>query len=271
MNIVPNPIALQIGPLTVRWYGILIMSGALIGLFFAMREAARQQINPEHFLDLLLYGFPISVVAARLYYVVFEWETYKNAPFEAIKVWHGGLAIHGALIGAVLTGCFFTRKRGLSFWKIADVAAPSIIFAQAVGRWGNFFNQEAFGYPTDLPWGLYIAPQNRPPGYENFAYFHPTFLYESLWDLGVFLLLLWFRRRKGVRQGEVFFTYLIAYSIGRFFVEGLRTDSLMLGPYLRAAQVVSLILIVLSLAMIWVRRRFYRLPYYDTSGQVVQQ
>lgn len=241
-----NPIAVQIGTLKIYWYGILITSAIVIGIILAMREAKKQGLDPDHIINLALVAVPAAFVGARLYYVIFEWEHYAGNWLEIIAVWHGGLAIHGGLIGGVLAGLIYVRQAKLSFWQMADIIAPSIILGQAIGRWGNFFNQEAHGgvvseefishFPTFIQKGMFI----------NGQYYHPTFLYESTWNLGVFLFLIWYRRKVRAGHGKVFLLYLILYSIGRFFIEGLRTDSLMLGS-LRVAQVVSLSFILLSL------------------------
>lgn len=239
-----DPIAFQIGPITVRWYGVLMSLSLALGTYLAYREASRQKIDPEHILNLVIIAAPAGFIGARLYYVIFSWDFYKHNPKEIIAIWHGGLAIHGALIAGVVVGCFFVKKYQLSFWKLADIVAPSLILGQAIGRWGNFFNQEAYGYPTDLPWAIYI----------DGAYRHPTFLYESLWDFSVFFFLLWFRRRKSTREGEVFLSYAALYSLGRLVIEGFRTDSLMLGP-IRVAQLVSAVAIIAGFALILYRRR----------------
>jgi len=239
-----DPIAFQIGPIAVRWYGILMSSALAIGTFLAYREAIRQKLDPDQIINLVIIAAPLAFIGARAYYVIFRWSYYSTNPSEIPAIWHGGLAIHGALIAGVLAGYFFVKWQKLRFWQIADIVAPSIILGQAIGRWGNFFNQEAYGYPTDLPWAMYI----------DGAYRHPTFLYESLWDLGVFLFLLWYRRRKGIKHGEVFLIYAILYSAGRFIVEAFRTDSLMLGS-LRAAQVISIIIIMAAVGLIYYRRK----------------
>lgn len=242
MNI--DPIALQIGPLTIRWYGVIMAIAVLVGVVLASREARRQGLDPERILDLALIAAPLSWLGARIYYVIFNWDYYSANPAEIPKIWHGGLAIHGGILTAILIGLWFSRHYRINFWQLADICAPSLILGQAIGRWGNFFNQEAYGYETDLPWAMYI----------DGAYRHPTFLYESLWNLGVFFLLLWLRRRPAIRRGEVFLVYLMAYSVGRFIVESFRTDSLMLGP-LRAAQVMSVVLFLAAAAVILWRRR----------------
>jgi phosphatidylglycerol:prolipoprotein diacylglycerol transferase len=241
-----NPIALQLGSLRIYWYGLIITSAIVIATLLAMGEAKRQKLDPDHILNLVIVAVPAAFVGARLYYVVFEWERYAGNWLEIVAVWHGGLAIHGGLLGGLLAGIFYVRKQKLSFWQLADIAAPSIILGQAIGRWGNFFNQEAHGgvvsrefisrFPQFIQDGMYIQGQ----------YYHPTFLYESIWNFSVFLFLLWYRRKPVEYRGRVFFAYLALYSLGRFFIEGLRTDSLMLGPF-RIAQLVSLTLILLAI------------------------
>lgn len=203
-----------------------------------------------------MLAFPIALICARTYYVLFEWSYYKNHPSEIIAIWQGGIAIHGGIIGAVLTTIWFCRKRNLSFWKIADVLAPSLLLGQEIGRWGNYMNQEAHGGPVSrsfleslhLP-GFIINQMNI-----NGLYYHPTFLYESIWSFtGVIILVL--LKRTDFRRGEIFLTYLLWYSIGRFFVEGLRTDSLMLTSHIRIAQLVSVVLVIVSFVLAWYRRK----------------
>ncbi|MHB9094265.1 MAG: prolipoprotein diacylglyceryl transferase [Eubacteriales bacterium] len=230
-----DPVAFNIGPAQVRWYGILMAVAVLIGTSLARKESMRKGIDPEKILNMVIIIAPLSWLGARIYYVAFNWPVYRNDPAEIFKIWHGGLAIHGGLITAVILGYFYTRRNHLNFWEVGDLIAPSFILGQAIGRWGNFFNQEAYGYATNLPWAMYIGG----------AYRHPTFLYESLWDFGVFLFLMWYRRKNKTIAGNVLLTYLFLYSVGRFIVEGFRTDSLMLGP-LRAAQVASLLIMIVS-------------------------
>ncbi len=257
----PGPILVEIGPLTIRWYGLLIASAVLIGVSLSQYLAKRRHINPDLLGDLAIWLVVGAIPAARLYYVLFEWQSYAQNPGRIIAIWEGGIAIHGAILGGIVVALIFARIKKISFWQLADLVAPSLILGQAIGRWGNFFNSEAFGGPTDLPWKLYIPPERRPQGLVEFEYFHPTFLYESLWDLAVFALLLtlFFRSLHGLRLkvGTIFLVYLIAYSLGRFWIEGLRTDSLMLGP-LRIAQVVSLVGIglgLVGLAWLYIYRR----------------
>lgn len=252
----PGAIAFEIGPLAIRWYGILIASAMALGLALAYREAKRRGEDPEALLraaELALIG---SLVGARLYYVAFNWGYYSQFPGKIIAIWEGGLAIHGGIIGGLLVGGLYAWGKALPLVTYLDIVAPSLALGQAIGRWGNFFNQEAFGVPTDLPWRLFIEPGFRPPHLKQFDYFHPTFLYESLWNLLVFVAL-WFglRRRLEDRPGALSLCYLGLYSVGRFFVEGLRIDSLMLGS-LRAAQVVSLALVAAAgLGLLWMLRK----------------
>jgi len=240
-----GPIIFQIGPLSIRWYGVLIMAGVILGLVLAGREAKRKAVSIELIYDLFFYMLISAVVGARLYYVIFSWDLYRNNLKEIFAFWHGGLAIHGAVVGGVVSALIYTRLKGLSFWSVADICAPSLILGQAIGRWGNYFNQEAFGRPTNLPWAIFIDEAHRPLQYVQQTHFHPTFLYESLWNFCAFLLLLWLRRRRGIVTGDVFLAYLMLYSLGRFWIEALRTDSLMFAGF-RVAQIVSLLLIVFA-------------------------
>jgi len=250
-----DPIAVQIGPLKIYWYGILITTAIIIGLLLAVREAGRRGLDPEHIVNLALVVIPAAFVGARLYYVIFQWDYYAGNWREIIAVWHGGLAIHGGLLGGLLAGLFYVRKAKLSFWQMADIVAPSIILGQAIGRWGNFFNQEAHGGPVSEEFISHFPAFIQKGMYIDGQYYHPTFLYESLWNLCVFLFLIWYRRKSKAVPGRVFLFYLLLYSVGRFFIEGLRTDSLMLGP-LRMAQVVSVSLILLSsVGLLYLHRR----------------
>lgn len=252
----PGPIIFEWGPFSIRWYGLLIASAVLMGVTLSQALASRRNINPDLLSDLAIWLVIAAIPSARLYYVLFQWQEYSQHPEQILAIWKGGIAIHGAVIGGVLAALIFARLQRVSFWQLADLVAPSLILGQAIGRWGNFFNSEAFGRPTDLPWKLYIPPERRPPGFEEISYFHPTFLYESLWNLMVFAILIglffWGLKTKSkLRVGTLFLVYLIAYSCGRFWIEGLRMDSLMLGP-LRIAQVVSLVQIVLgTLGLVW--------------------
>lgn len=254
-NIQPlDPIMIS-WPITIYWYGAIIGTGALLGLWIAMRESERRGLNKDVFVDLVLFAIPIAIICARLYYVIFQWDYYGANPGEIIKIWEGGLAIHGGLIGAIATGVVFAKIRGISFWKLADIGAPSIILGQAIGRWGNFMNQEAHGGEVTRGFleGLHLPQFIIDQMYINGTYYHPTFLYESIWNFVGFGLLL-LLRRVNLRRGELFLSYVIWYSIGRYFVEGMRTDSLMLTEALRIAQVISIALVLLAIGLIVVRR-----------------
>ncbi|RAK19966.1 phosphatidylglycerol:prolipoprotein diacylglycerol transferase [Anoxybacillus vitaminiphilus] len=255
-NIQPlDRVFLELGPITIYWYGVIIGTGVLLGLFLAMRESERRGLPKETFVDLVLLAVPIAILCARAYYVIFQWDYYSKHLAEIPQIWQGGLAIHGGLIGAIITTVVFAKIRGLSFWKLADIAAPSIILGQAIGRWGNFMNQEAHGGPVTREFleNLRLPEFIINQMYINGEYYHPTFLYESLWNVtGFFLLLL--LRKINLRRGELFLSYIIWYSIGRFFIEGMRTDSLMLTDTLRMAQFISIVLIIAAIG-IWIFRR----------------
>jgi phosphatidylglycerol---prolipoprotein diacylglyceryl transferase len=282
LAMVIDPVAFSLGPLQVHWYGIIMGTAALIGLWLAIREGRRHGLDSELFLDMMIWVIPSAIVGARLYYVLFEWEYYSLHPADIIAVWKGGLAIHGGLIGALIAGYFFVKKKAVRYLHLADIVAPSIILGQAIGRWGNFINQEAHGSPVSLAFLQslhlpdWIIQQMNIQG----VYYHPTFLYESIWDF-VGFLLLFLLQRWNPRRGEVFFSYLIWYSMGRFFIEGLRTDSLtfngpdwlahllnllwspmtvkftpgmMMDGNIRIAQLVSVTLMLVGVLLIVVRR-----------------
>ncbi|RXJ01723.1 prolipoprotein diacylglyceryl transferase [Anaerobacillus alkaliphilus] len=251
-----NPVAIDLGFLTVYWYGLIIGFGAFLGYIIANREAVRRGLPNDLFADILLWAIPIAILSSRLYYVLFKWDYYSQNPGQIFAIWEGGLAIHGGLIGALITGYIFAKKRGVSFWKLADIAAPSILLGQAIGRWGNFMNQEAHGGPVDPGFlqNLFIPQFIIDQMYINGQHYHPTFLYESLWSLlGVALLI--YLRRVNLRRGQMFLFYVIWYSFGRFFIEGLRTDSLMMFDLLRTAQVVSLVSIIAAVVLIIYRNK----------------
>jgi phosphatidylglycerol---prolipoprotein diacylglyceryl transferase len=259
----PGEEILQLGWFRLKWYGVLIAMAVLLGVNLSMRLAKPRKIDPEAVADLAIWLVLAAIPAARLYYVAFQWQNYSQHPDQIIKIWEGGIAIHGAIIGGSIAAIIFAKLRQISFWNLADIVAPSLALGQAIGRWGNFFNSEAFGSPTELPWKLYI-PRDRRGEYLNFEYFHPTFLYESLWNLLVFAILGWLfvddNRHHRLKPGSIFLVYLVAYSIGRFGVEGLRTDSLMFGS-LRIAQMISLVgMAIGSIGLLWLYIRRRNLP-----------
>ncbi|MBU8908655.1 prolipoprotein diacylglyceryl transferase [Desertibacillus haloalkaliphilus] len=250
-----SPIAFELGPLTVHWYGLIIAFGAFLGYLLATRESVKRGLPKDTFADLLIWALPIAILSARLYYVIFRWDYYAAHPEKILAIWEGGLAIHGGVIGGVITAYIFAKRRNISIWKLLDITAPSLLLGQAIGRWGNFMNQEAHGGPVTREFleGLMLPEFIINQMYIDGVYYHPTFLYESIWNiLGVILLL--YLRRVNLRQGEIFLSYLIWYSVGRFFIEGLRTDSLMIADLLRTAQVMSLVLIIGAI-ILWFYRR----------------
>ena len=259
-----NRVFLQLGPITIYWYAVFIMSGVALGLFLAIREGKKMGINSEFFYELVTYGLPISIIGARIYYVAFSWDYYSSHPEDIIKIWQGGIAIHGAIIAAFIFGYFFCKKRKVSFWLVADIASVSFIIAQAIGRWGNFMNQEAHGgvvpgatldAQREFLQSLFIPDFIVNNMYINEAYYHPTFLYESLWNMVGFLFIVFvLRKLPKLLVGEIAAFYAVWYSIGRYMVEGMRTDSLMLTESIRMAQFISITTIVLVLILVIYRR-----------------
>ncbi|HMQ35207.1 MAG TPA: prolipoprotein diacylglyceryl transferase [Chloroflexaceae bacterium] len=276
-------------PIAVRWYGVIIMSGALLAAYLSARRAADRGYDPDHVWNQLMLGLLMGIAGARIYYVIFEWERFAADLWSIPNLTTGGLAIHGGIIGSLLSVVVYTRWNKLPFWDWVDVCVPGFLLGQAIGRWGNFFNQEAYGRPTSLPVGVIIDPQYRLPPYTNLqeypldTLFHATFLYESLWNLaGVGLLLLADRRlghgapagRRWLRPGDLLFLYAVIYSAGRFWIEGLRTDSLCLDGVggdcagsLRIAQVMSLGFILLGLVALFLNHRRPLPPPADAGDE----
>ncbi len=227
----------------------------MVGYYVAFKRVRAAGEDPEHLTNILVYGLISALIGARAYYVLFSLSDYIREPGEIIAIWHGGIAIHGALIGAFLATFIYTRRHKLDWLLWMDLMIPSMLLGQAIGRWGNYMNQEAFGTPTDLPWAIFIEPARRPLEFAASTHFHPTFFYESVWNLVGFAILLYLSRLQ-VRtpvswpKGSLLLFYGIYYSFGRFFIEGLRTDSLMFGP-LRIAQLVSLAAVVGCGALLW--------------------
>lgn len=241
-----NPVAFTLFGLSIRWYGILIASGMMLGILIAQYTCKFRNVDYDTFINTVLLALPLSIIGARLYYVLFEFDYYKNNMSQILNIRQGGLAIHGGLIVGVLTAFLYLRHKKISFFKLADIAVPSIILAQAIGRWGNFFNQEAHGGPISYDFIKYFPEFIQRGMYIKGTYYQPTFLYESIWNICVFVVLLAILK-KSKKSGIVFFTYIGLYSMGRFFIEGLRTDSLMLGS-IRIAQLVSLSGVILWIA-----------------------
>lgn len=259
-----NPIAIQLGPIAIRWYAICIVSGLILAVYLASKEAPRKKILSDDILDFILIAFPLSIIGARIYYVIFSWSDYKDNLGEIFAIWHGGIAIYGGLITGLICLVLFTRHRFIDTWDFLDITVPPVMIAQAIGRWGNFFNQEAYGKAVKSL--DYLPAFIRDQMYIEGSYRVPTFLYESLWNFLGFILLLILRRKPNLlKQGEITFFYLIWYGLGRFVIEGMRTDSLMLGG-LRVSQWLSAAMIVLGLGLLAYRRRDKSIPYYTRKG-----
>ncbi|HBG3175368.1 TPA: prolipoprotein diacylglyceryl transferase [Staphylococcus aureus] len=261
-----DPVAFNLGPLSVRWYGIIIAVGILLGYFVAQRALVKAGLHKDTLVDIIFYSALFGFIAARIYFVIFQWPYYAENPSEIIKIWHGGIAIHGGLIGGFIAGVIVCKVKNLNPFQIGDIVAPSIILAQGIGRWGNFMNHEAHGGSVSRAFleQLHLPNFIIENMYINGQYYHPTFLYESIWDVAGFIILV--NIRKHLKLGETFFLYLTWYSIGRFFIEGLRTDSLMLTSNIRVAQLVSILLILISISLIVYRRIKYNPPLYSKVG-----
>lgn len=241
-----NPIAFEIFGYSIRWYGIMISLGIIAALILSNYTCKVKNVDNDTLINGFFIALPFAIIGARAYYVFFEFDSYRNHLIDVFNIRQGGLAIHGGLIGGLSAALIYAKKKKINFLEYADAAAPTIILAQGIGRWGNFFNQEAFGskvsesfishFPSFIQKGMYIYG----------SYYHPTFLYESLWDVFICAILLLVLNKFKHINGFTLFSYFGLYSLGRFFVEGLRTDSLMLGP-LRMAQVISIVFIVLSI------------------------
>lgn len=249
-----DPVAFRLGLLEVRWYGIIIGTAVILGTILSIREANRQGIDEEFMIDLYLWVVPAAIIGARLYFVIFTWDYYKNNLLKIFAFRSGGLAIHGAILGGLLAAYIFVKKRKESLWRILDIVAPYLVLGQAIGRWGNFFNREAHGGVVSKEFISIFPGFIQKQMYINGQYYHPAFLYESIWDFLIFLFLISIRRKTFLQKGDLFVFYIVGYSIGRFFIEGIRTDSLMLGS-VRVAQVLSILLIFTGLIILYLRHR----------------
>lgn len=245
-----NPVAFNIGNFEIRWYGILIVLGIFIGMFIAYYNANKLNLDFEKIIDGFLVAFPCAIVGARAYYVFFEFDNFKNNIWSVFNLRTGGLAIHGGLIGALIGTIIYCKFKKIEMMKYLDVVAPSLILAQAIGRWGNFMNGEAHGdvvsyefiskFPEFIQKGMYLDGH----------YYNPTFLYESMWNLIIFLILMIIlHKKKSNENGVVIASYAVLYSVGRLFIESLRTDSLMIGN-IRIAQLMSMIGILIGIIYI---------------------
>jgi len=240
----PTPVVFEAGPLTLRYFGLCIVLGTIAGTWLTGHLLASRGYDGALALESLFFVVPLGVVGARLHYVATEYGAqYASNPLpSALKVWEGGLGVYGGVAGGFVGLLLFCRYRAISPLTFADAAAPGLVLGQAIGQWGNYFNQELFGRPSDLPWAIYIAPQNRPAQFADASSFHPTFLYEALWDVLVCLVLLWAARRfpERLEAGDIVMLYAVLYSIGRFLVETLRMDqAFLIGDSVRGGLLVS--------------------------------
>lgn len=245
-----NNIFLEIGPITIYWYSVFILIAFVVGYFIATKEFKRHNISLSFLNDYFFYLIPIVILGARIYYVIFEWEYYARNLTEVFAVWNGGLAIHGGVFAGIIFTIYYTKKYSISTLKLMDIAAPALILGQAIGRWGNFFNQEAFGSPTtlsalvDLHLPQFVIDGMRIDG----VYYHPTFFYESVACLIGFIVMIIVRRCKKLKLGQISSIYFVIYGITRFFIEAMRQDSLMLGS-IKVAQLVSLLLVFVGVVL----------------------
>jgi len=265
-----NPVAFKLGNLSVKWYGIIMAVAIILAVSMAVIEGRKRQIESDDFMDLLLWAVPLGYVGARIYYVIFEWHYYSQHLDEIIAIWNGGIAIYGGLLAGLVVLLVFCYKRMLPPFLMLDIITPGVMAAQILGRWGNFVNQEAHGGPTTLAFLQslhlpdFIINQMKIGG----IYYQPTFLYESFFNLIGLLIILFLRHRKHLfKQGEIFMLYLAWYSVVRFFVEGMRTDSLYLWGSIRVSQMLSVILLVVVIVLFIYRRRIVKPKWYlDGSG-----
>lgn len=246
-----NPIALEIGPIAIRWYGITAALGVVVGYVYfraiSRRLAINQSIIESIFPALIFFG----LIGARLYHIANEPAFYFAHPLLIPAIWHGGLAIHGAVIAGALALWYFAKKYKISFLKLADALMPALLLGQAIGRWGNFFNQELFGAPTTLPWGIFIDPSNRPLGFEQFSHFHPTFLYEFIWNVLIVVgITLWSNRQSQQKPGAIFGIALAFSGVGRLLVEMLRIDAVPVLLGIRLPLLVSAAIAILGIGIL---------------------
>jgi phosphatidylglycerol:prolipoprotein diacylglycerol transferase len=253
----PSPIIFEAGPFALRYYGLCIALGIVVATWFSGRELVRKGYDGTLALDSLFFIIPPGFIGARAYHIITDYDLYAGDPWPGVvAVWNGGLGIYGGVIGGFIGLLVFCRMRGMGALAFADAVAPGLVLAQAIGRWGNYFNQELFGRPSGLPWAIRIAPENRPGGFADAAAFHPTFLYESIWNVLVFLVLLWVARRfaGSLKDGDLFLLYVSLYSTGRFFMELLRIDpAFLIGGTIRGNLLVASVL-ALGFAMILLLR-----------------
>ena len=246
----PGSNAIHVGPLELRAYGLFIALGVLAAVWLASKRLVARGGSADDISAIALWAVPAGVIGARLYHVITDWQRFDDDLGDIPKIWEGGLGIWGGIAAGSVVGVWVARRRGLHVPTVLDAAAPALPLAQAIGRLGNWFNQELFGRPTDLPWGLEIDPDQRPDGYEAFATFHPTFLYEMLWNLLVVGVLLLVDQRVRLRPGKLFVLYVAGYTFGRFFIEGVRIDEANTIAGLRVNEWVSAAVCLAALAVL---------------------
>ncbi len=261
-------VAFNLLGIPIYWYALIIVSGIIIAMWLSSREAVRVGLKSEDVTDFMLWGLPLSIIGARLYYILFDLPQYIADPIQIFNIRSGGLAIYGGLIAGAITLYFFTKYHFISMWTFLDIAAPSVLLAQAIGRWGNFMNHEAYGPVTTRIFleNLHIPRFIIDNMYIEGFYRQPTFLYESVWSLIGFILLLFLRNKKHLlKKGEVLLVYVMWYSFGRFLIEGLRTDSLYFLGVIRISQLLSAFLFVGTIILFIWRRKKGNLPDYDRT------
>lgn len=249
-------VAFSLGPLVFYWYGIIVALAILIAAVVIIWQAKQSGESAVAGIEMLIISIPVALITARLYYVLANWQHYSTSLGEIWCIWHGGMAIHGAMLGILLTLYYYTKRYNLDSWRWCDIFAIGLAVAQTFGQWGNLATQQDFGYPTQLPWGIYIDYAYRPQGYEQYDFFHPAFIYESLWSGFLFIILIVIslgqRRYHYIQSGSLFLLFLLLYSVGRIVIDGFRLDSGIAGGF-RLAQVVSSSIIVLSIILLAVR------------------
>lgn len=246
-----NRVALDLGFIEIYWYSITMFLGVLIGIIIAYIEIKRKKIDPNKFSNMAFYAILFGFIGARIYYCLFNLDYYLSNPLEIIMVWHGGLAIHGGIIGAIIAILIYCKKNKLNFIEMLDICAPALIIGQVIGRWGNFFNSEAHGGIVSKAFleSIHLPKFIIDGMYINGNYYHPTFLYESLLNLICFIILMILRKNKDIKIGVITGIYLMWYGIVRVFIEELRTDALMLGSF-KMAQVISFVLFIIGLILV---------------------
>lgn len=261
-NQVPDPILISLGPINIYWYGFCIMLGVVFAMLVLLKLSKYYKVDMDTILDLVFYLMLAGIIGARIYDIFLEYSYYSKYPIEMFKIWKGGLAIHGGLIAGCLALWVFAKKKKIDFWRLSAMTMSVLPLAQAFGRWGNYFNNELFGLPTDASWGIPVLFENRVPDFLSYEFFHPTFLYESIGNFFIFILILllniWMIRSK--KTNEIFFqfivsVYLVCYSVLRFFLEFVRIDVTLMFANLRFPQIASIIIVFLVII-------FWTFKYY---------